>query len=112
MLLSCSSNNSPTINIQTPLNGSVFEPGDTITINGLATDDKAVLGIILHIESDVSPNQEHEVDISLASNLEELYFHLELSLATDSSPGKYKLILVASDEEGEQGDDSVEIFVN
>ncbi|MBT8190229.1 MAG: Ig-like domain-containing protein [Saprospiraceae bacterium] len=111
--IACSSNDGPTMEIQSPADGSIYAQGDSISITGVATDDVAVTRIDLLIESDNAPDQQQEIDISTASNLTEIFFQLGLLLDPNVTTGPYEFTLTftAYDEDGQSDDDSVSLKV-
>lgn len=106
---SCSDDNGPELEITAPANGTVFAPGDVITIDATVTDDMAVSSVVLEGQDDLVFSE--SVDLSTVSDLSNINLSLGITLPQDIAVGDYTIEITATDNDGNTDSEDFEFTV-
>ena len=108
-LSSCGDDNGPTIEINSPADGTTYSGGDTLVIEGVATDDMEISSI--DVEGMDGFSLSGSLDISEAPDVTNIPFIFSVVIDPASEAGDYSITVTATDNDGNADDDSVDFSV-
>lgn len=106
-ITSCGDGESPVITITSPSDGDTFSTGDIIDLKGTVTDDVEVTEITVEVEGLFAESQVGLPEAGSAFTLDDIDF--EITNVTSS--GSSKLWVRATDNDGNQESESVDINI-
>lgn len=112
VLSSCGGDEGPSITINSPSDGDVYESVDSITVSGVITDDVAVTSLSLEISKDGVAQLTGNFDLTNVADPTSVSFS-EIIPADPigQGAGDYVLTVMASDGDGNSEDESVDYSI-
>lgn len=108
-MVSCSDDNGPSIEITAPADGTNYSAGDSITVQGLATDDMEVTSITF--EGSEGFNLSGSLDLSGVTDRSSIQFTTNVILDAAVAAGDYSITVIATDNDNNTDEDSFDFSV-
>lgn len=107
LMTSCGSDNGPEITLSAPSNNSTFSDGDSFNITGTVTDDVEVSTVAINAEGAFAIS----FDLSAVTDKTSIDFDETVTVDSTLNRGTFTVEVSATDNEGNNATESVEITI-
>lgn len=105
----CSDDNGPSIEINSPANGSVYAAGDVLQISLTASDDMEVSNIDIEGSGGLTIND--PLDLTGITDRTNFTVNLDFTLPPTITAGDYSLTFIAADNDGNIAEAELEFTI-